>query len=155
MQSHVKCWWALIECKLLLTALKLWAHPLSPLLLMSFASQAYSINSRDIPLTKTVIESQRQALQFSVFGRPYITCFTILNVGRIFQVKRVYLYEPLVRLNSANFLSQCIVLRTKEAPKPAGFLSDAEGNARMEHYYIQIVEWVMSTTTAPTSTLPN
>ena len=43
----------------------------------------------------------------------------ILNVGWIFQVKRVYLFESLICLNSANFSGKSMVLSTKEAPKLA------------------------------------
>ena len=57
----------------------------------------------------------------------YIACVRILNVGWIFQVKRVYLFESLIWLNSANCPGKSIVLSTKEAPKPAGLGGFWEG----------------------------
>ena len=49
----------------------------------------------------------------------YIACIRILSVGWIFQLKRVYLFESLIWLNSANLPGKSTVLSTKEAPKPA------------------------------------
>ena len=41
----------------------------------------------------------------------------ILNVGWIFQLKHIYLFEFLICLNRANFSGKSMVLNTKEAPK--------------------------------------
>lgn len=57
-----------------LTALEVWAHNISPLFLLLFCSQVYSIKSRGISLTNSPNENQRQYLQFRLLSlyRRYI-----------------------------------------------------------------------------------